>query len=596
MNGACVCDEGWTSADCAVLDLLPSDPAHWYAPEDGRSSSWGMSVGYDDAADEWHGFVSEFANECKLGSWTTNSYINHITAPSPVGPWTRHEAVVDIWSHNPRLVHSSADGEWLLFHIGSGTHANTPKNCTRKQAPAAGRAGNKVTAAASTTVPHSAAAPSGSDPFVIHHSPSLNGPWVRFETAGSAKRRTGQGRMTLQPGTRNVAPLSPPTAPEGGLWMYERPDQGHGKLYVPFKSGFVANAHRSNALAWDACGAAGTLAAPKFDNGHPLHTDSGCAIDTISVNTSDSTGQVLMVGTPCALTYSYPNVDLRGPFGAADARVNVSAFALGVDYFELAFNSSLPDGVHLAGTTQDAEGCRGVCEADEQSTCSSYTWIDGGDGGGDCYLRSDWHWAPDEGTMPGATSGRPWTFDGDNPSPIVDSNGEVRVLYRTDTRGGMGAAHGTDAMASLIGQARAPHWKGPYEPLSAFGGPISSSQYPFEENEDPFLFKDKRGGLHALLHATTWGDSRGKIWPVAQYAGRHAFSSDGTRWTYSTTPAYTGTVHFRNGSSAAFSRLERPVLVFNGSTPRYLINGVQRYDWDDKTFTLITEIRSAAKS
>ena len=73
-------------------------------------------------------------------------------------------------------------------------------------------------------------------------------------------------------------------------------------------------------------------------------------------------------------------------------------------------------------------------------------------------------------------------------------------------------------------------------------------------------------------------------------------SARGTTWTFSPTPAYSGTVQFRNGSSAVFARIERPVIVFNGSTPRYLINGVQRYDWDDKTFTLITEIRSAAKS
>jgi hypothetical protein len=32
-------------------------------------------------------------------------------------------------------------------------------------------------------------------------------------------------------------------------------------------------------------------------------------------------------------------------------------------------------------------------------------------------------------------------------------------------------------------------WAGPYSMASDFGGPISNFQYPYDENEDPFLFR-----------------------------------------------------------------------------------------------------------
>ena len=56
---------------------------------------------------------------------------------------------------------------------------------------------------------------------------------------------------------------------------------------------------------------------------------------------------------------------------------------------------------------------------------------------------------------------------------------------------------------------------------------MSAADYPWEENEDPFLWRNARGDWHALFHACTWGDSREQIYPVPQFAGRHAFSVDG---------------------------------------------------------------------
>ena len=41
----------------------------------GGTSSWGMSVARDPKTGTFHGFVSEFVNGCKLGSWTSNSCV-----------------------------------------------------------------------------------------------------------------------------------------------------------------------------------------------------------------------------------------------------------------------------------------------------------------------------------------------------------------------------------------------------------------------------------------------------------------------------------------------------------------------------------------
>ncbi len=128
---------------------------------------------------------------------------------------------------------------------------------------------------------------------------------------------------------------------------------------------------------------------------------------------------------------------------------------------------------------------------------------------------------------------------------------------------------------------------------SDFGGPISNLQYPFDENEDPFLFKNKRGYV-ALFHANTWTDSRGSNIPVAIGAGRLAYSLDGRNWTYSSTPAYNGTIAFTNGSTLVLNRMERPVLLFDEKTrkPTHLINGVQPFS-HPYTFTLTQEVVGA---
>jgi len=441
-SGVCQCDPGWVGSVCSTLDLeLPDISESYVAP--GGTSAWGMSVVQDKKTNMYHGYISEFKNKCKLGAWTTNSFVNHVVAASPEGPWEQKGQVIGVWSHNPKLAYSPADETWLIYHIGDGNTTYGPvQNC------------NDTEPEFSTEKPRirdlsAGASGGGSGPYMIHHSTSLDGPWTLEPQAWNYANS-----MTLYPGMANN------------------------------KDGTMTN----------------------------------------------------------------------------------------------------------IGSQSSADLCREACIALGSADCTSYTWMGSKDQ--QCLVRTDDYFEPV--TSSEAESGRPWVFRGDNPSPLIDqTTGEVRVLYRTDSTGGEAAAAGYD-VASMIGQGQAPSWRGPYTPLTAFDGPVSSPQYPYEENEDPFIWKNSRG-YHGLFHACTWTDSLGKTWPVAEWAGRYAHSADGTSWTFSPVPAYNGTIVWKNGTTSVFSRMERPYLVFDqNNNPTHLFNGVQRYDWDQYTFNLMHTVRATA--
>lgn len=435
ISGACTCDAGWVGSSCSILDLEPPTLAKSYVAP-GGSSAWGMSVVQDPETQLYHGYVSEFKNKCKLGSWTTNSFVNHVVASKPEGPWSQKGQVVGVWSHNPKVVYSEADKTWLMYHIGTGVPVAGPEqNCNQTD----------VKPSDLHPRPHGSGANSG--PFVIHQATSLDGDWSIVPEAFNYT-----DTMTLYPNT---------------------------------------------------------------------------------INNGDGGGTSV------------------GQFSSANA-------------------------------------CRQACEALGQTDCTGYTWM--GKTDQRCIVRTDDYFEPTFSDS--AETGRPWTFRGDNPTAFIDQEtGSVLALYRTDSTGGEAASQGYD-VASMIGAASAPHWKGPYTSHSAFDGPISSPQYPYEENEDPFIWKNSRG-FHGLFHACTWTDSHGKTYPAAEWAGRYAHSLDGLTWTFSPVPAYNSTIVWANGTTSVFSRMERPFLVFDANNvPTHLFNGVQEYEWDQYTFNLMHKIRS----
>ena len=126
-----------------------------------------------------------------------------------------------------------------------------------------------------------------------------------------------------------------------------------------------------------------------------------------------------------------------------------------------------------------------------------------------------------------------------------------------------------------------------WEPV---GGTPEGPSLPDNGNvEDPFVWIDKRGRLHAVLH--NMEPSTGQV----AYCGVHAFSEDGLAWT-SGGWAFGATVAFSDGTNFTFTRRERPHLVFkeDGVTPLALSNGAQFGGvYGDGVFTLVQPILTA---
>ena len=72
--------------------------------------------------------------------------------------------------------------------------------------------------------------------------------------------------------------------------------------------------------------------------------------------------------------------------------------------------------------------------------------------------------------------------------------------------------------------------------------------------EDPSVYVDARGRLHAIFHNQIEADDQ-------RLAGGHAYSADGVSWTFGGT-AWSNRVRFDDGTTYVFSRRERPHLVF----------------------------------
>ena len=91
----CVCDDGWTSHNCSVLDLAP---ARWgpnrQAYETNRSS-WGGNVVKDPVTKLYHLFFSEMRVD-GLHTYSQPGHCQLTTAASisPLGPFNTHRTVL----------------------------------------------------------------------------------------------------------------------------------------------------------------------------------------------------------------------------------------------------------------------------------------------------------------------------------------------------------------------------------------------------------------------------------------------------------------------------------------------------------------------
>jgi hypothetical protein len=130
-------------------------------------------------------------------------------------------------------------------------------------------------------------------------------------------------------------------------------------------------------------------------------------------------------------------------------------------------------------------------------------------------------------------------------------------------------------------------YKGPY---SIRVEPGFTEIDPSLRSEDPFLWRDKRGHWHFLVHHMV-DIALGQKGPRV---GAHVFARDWRGpWHYNNiTLAYNTTVEFTDGSRVDYYRRERPKLFFSEDgemTPLYLVNGVQE-SGSKASYTLIQPI------
>ncbi|KAJ6109669.1 hypothetical protein N7486_001904 [Penicillium sp. IBT 16267x] len=225
------------------------------------------------------------------------------------------------------------------------------------------------------------------------------------------------------------------------------------------------------------------------------------------------------------------------------------------------------------------------CRVDVPATCSTVDFSCGpgntvnGESGISALSSVDLvNWVSYGRVVEGEDGGE-WDADVTNPAPLHGYSGaEVILGYR----GCPYNCNGTER----INIASAAAYAGPY--TAVHRRPV------FEEaSEDPFVWVDKRGNFHMLVHS---------LLPDAGFGdgpnvGRHAYSRswDGP-WTFDMeTVAFDTTVWFSDGSRIEYYRRERPSLYFSEDgemTPLFLSTGVQEIN-SSASYSLIQPVGGA---
>ena len=126
-GGACVCDRGWTGANCSALNLQPARARAGFRLA--NASSWGGSA-LRLADGRWHMFAAVMLEGCGLTTWRTNSFTARAVADAPDGAYAYADAPIGPWSHNPTAA-VAADGALLVLAAGygAGDEAPPPERC-----------------------------------------------------------------------------------------------------------------------------------------------------------------------------------------------------------------------------------------------------------------------------------------------------------------------------------------------------------------------------------------------------------------------------------------------------------------------------------
>lgn len=174
-----------------------------------------------------------------------------------------------------------------------------------------------------------------------------------------------------------------------------------------------------------------------------------------------------------------------------------------------------------------------------------------------------------------------------NLAPYIFPNGSLVGIWRT---------HPGVSPGSIPHLVTAGHWKNASS-YSWSPDPILPLQLPEDVGlEDPHLYRDARGGFHALFHAFSLNSSTA----AGDYGG-HAFSEDGLGWSWGGL-SFGSKGNWSDGSTFDFLGRQRPHLVFEegSTTPLGLTNGVIYEDestkGSDACFTFVQPVRTAALS
>ena len=172
----------------------------------------------------------------------------------------------------------------------------------------------------------------------------------------------------------------------------------------------------------------------------------------------------------------------------------------------------------------------------------------------------------------------PWTAVGsvqcDNPAPLVLRNGTVLLM----------CSRANSRHLRPNGTRAPPHWRlhradsprGPWTVVTEVY-PLSNRTGP--QTEDPFIWEDLDGHLHALGHTFPPVGPNGGTTP-SHVLSMHGHSRDGVMWKWSKGQPYDATVRYPNGSTVLHATAERPKLVIDSTGfPTHLLNGLQSALW-----------------
>ena len=159
VDAHCVCDAAWSghpSCDVLAFDTARQSRSLGYQNASNYSSWGGNAILGPDG--RHHLFVAQFANQCQLGDWGSNSLIvRAVSDHGPAGPFRWEQDIIMPFAHNPTVRALPGGAGYVLYMIG-GTPSAHVKDCTN----GTGGTSTSTTSTSTSSAAHAAADGMGS--------------------------------------------------------------------------------------------------------------------------------------------------------------------------------------------------------------------------------------------------------------------------------------------------------------------------------------------------------------------------------------------------------------------------------------------------